>query len=96
MTSQNHPVAMITGGTRGIGSGIYCWYKFDIPSIVNIFLRINATFFYSVIGIAEMFAEEGYDLILGFRENVTAAEKFKTQLLQKYKSQNVKISFFNT
>lgn len=26
MTSKNHPVAMITGGTRGIGSGNYCWY----------------------------------------------------------------------
>jgi len=62
MTSKNHPVAMITGGTRGIGSGI-----------------------------AEMFAEEGYDLILGFREDINAAEKFKTQLLQKYEDQNLKI-----
>ena len=60
------------------------------------FYELTLHFFYSVIGIAEMFAEEGYDLILGFRENVTAAEKFKTQLLQKYKSQNVKRSFFNT
>ena len=46
-------------------------------------------FFYFFIGIAEMFAEDGYDLILGFRENVTAAEKFKDQLLQKHRSQNV-------
>ena len=38
-----------------------------------------------------MFAEEGYDLILGFREDINAAEKFKTQLLQKYEDQNVKI-----
>ena len=36
-----------------------------------------------------MFAEDGYDLILGFRENVSAAEKFKIQLLEKYQSQNV-------
>jgi len=62
MASQKHPVAMITGGTQGIGSGI-----------------------------AEMFAEDGYDLILGFRENVSAAEKFKVQLLEKYRSQNLKI-----
>ena len=41
------------------------------------------------IGIAEMFAEDGYDLILGFRSNVQAAEKFKNQLLEKYKDQNV-------
>ena len=26
MASQKRPVAMITGGTRGIGSGIYIWY----------------------------------------------------------------------
>ena len=48
-------------------------------------------FYYFLIGIAEMFAEEGYDLILGFRENINAAQKFKTQLLQKYESHNVKI-----
>ena len=47
-------------------------------------------FFFAVFsGIAEMFAEDGYDLVLGFRENVSAAEKFKIQLLEKYQSQNV-------
>ena len=40
-------------------------------------------------GIAEMFAEDGYDLILGFRENVNAAEKFKKELMEKYDGQNV-------
>ena len=40
-------------------------------------------------GIAEMFAEDGYDLILGFRENVSAAEKFKKELMEKYHGQNV-------
>ena len=45
-------------------------------------------FCYFFLGIAEMFAEDGYDLILGFRENVSAAEKFKVQLLEKYRSQN--------
>ena len=55
MESQNRPVVIITGGTRGIGSGI-----------------------------AEMFAFEGYSLILGYRENLDAAEKFKTHLLEKY------------
>ena len=33
MTSKNHPVAMITGGTRGIGSGIFfivcAWISVD-------------------------------------------------------------------
>jgi len=62
MATQKRPVAMITGGTRGIGSGV-----------------------------AEMFAECGYDLILGFRENISAAEKFKSQLLDKYQSQTPKI-----
>jgi len=62
MASQKRPVAMVTGGTRGIGSGI-----------------------------AEMFAEDGYDLILGFRENVSAAEKFKKELIEKYDGQNLKI-----
>ena len=42
------------------------------------------------LGIAEMFAECGYDLILGFRENISAAEKFKSQLLDKYQSQKVR------
>ena len=83
MTSQNHPVAMITGGTRGIGSGDYCWYMISCQFFTFCF------FFQFLIGIAEMFAEDGYDLILGFRENVTAAEKFKNQLLQKHGSQNV-------
>ena len=55
MEDQNRPIVLITGGTRGIGSGI-----------------------------AEMFAAEGYNLILGFRENVEAAEKFKNHLLEKY------------
>ena len=50
---------------------------------------LHSVFFCFLIGIAEMFAEDGYDLILGFRENVTAAEKFKNQLLQKHRSQNV-------
>ena len=54
-----------------------------------IFLHSVGFFFCFLIGIAEMFAEDGYDLILGFRENVTAAEKFKNQLLQKHRSQNV-------
>ena len=36
-----------------------------------------------------MFAEDGYDLILGFRENVNAAEKFKKELMEKYDGQNV-------
>ena len=36
-----------------------------------------------------MFAECGYDLILGFRENISAAEKFKSQLLDKYQSLEV-------
>ena len=35
-----------------------------------------------------MFAEDGYDLILGFRSNVAAAEKFKNKLLEKYSGQN--------
>ena len=36
-----------------------------------------------------MFAEDGYDLILGFRENVSAAEKFKKELITKHDGQNV-------
>ena len=36
-----------------------------------------------------MFAEDGYDLVLGFRSNVAAAEKFKNKLLEKYSGQNV-------
>ena len=80
MASQKRPVAMITGGTRGIGSGIYIWYKV---------LLLRALYIVVFSGIAEMFAEDGYDLILGFRENVSAAEKFKIQLLEKYQSQNV-------
>ena len=36
-----------------------------------------------------MFAEDGYDLILGFRANVDAAEKFKNRLIEKYNDQNV-------
>lgn len=59
MAVEKRKVAMVTGGTRGIGSGI-----------------------------AEMFAEEGYNLILGFRDNVDAAEKFKKHILEKYGSKN--------
>ena len=59
MDVKKRPLAIITGGTRGIGSGI-----------------------------AEMFAEDGYNLILGFRENIVAAEKFKTHILEKYDSNN--------
>ena len=53
--------------------------------------------FYSLFfpGIAEMFAEEGYDLILGFRENVSAAEKFKKELIEKYGGQNVRTKYEN-
>ena len=54
MDSTRRPVAMITGGTRGIGAGI-----------------------------AEQLGPD-YDLILGFRANVDAAEKFRAQLLEKY------------
>ena len=57
MEIKKRPLAIITGGTRGIGSGI-----------------------------AEMFAEDGYNLILGFRENIVAAKKFKNHLLEKYDS----------
>jgi len=46
---------MITGGTRGIGSGI-----------------------------AECFAKEGFDLVLGFRNNFAAAEKFQETISKKY------------
>ena len=59
MEDKKRPVAMITGGTRGIGSGI-----------------------------AEMFAMEGYSLVLGFRENADAAEQFKEHLLQTYGNAN--------
>ena len=85
MASQKRPVAMITGGTRGIGSGIY-YHSFAFCFFTCLITHFFAIFF---SGIAEMFAEDGYDLILGFRENVSAAEKFKIQLLEKYRSQNV-------
>lgn len=52
--NTKRPVAMITGGTRGIGAGI-----------------------------AEQLCRD-YDLILGFRANVDAAEKFRAQLLETY------------
>ena len=42
-----------------------------------------------------MFAEDGYDLILGFRENVSAAEKFKKELIEKYDGQNVMTKYEN-
>ena len=42
-----------------------------------------------------MFAEDGYDLILGFRENVSAAEKFKKELIEKYDGQNVMKKYEN-
>lgn len=54
-STSDKRVALITGGTRGIGSGI-----------------------------AEMFAKEGFDLVLGFRDNFTAAENFKESISNKY------------
>ena len=45
------PLAMITGGTRGVGAGI-----------------------------AEEFVKDGYNVILGYRANVDAAETFKEYL----------------
>ena len=55
MADSERKVAMITGGTRGIGSGI-----------------------------AECFAKEGFDLVLGFRNNFAAAEKFQKTISKKY------------
>jgi len=52
---KSRKVALVTGGTRGIGSGI-----------------------------AEMFAHEGFNLVLGFRDNFEAAEKFRQKLVSKY------------
>ena len=54
-SASDKRVALISGGTRGIGSGI-----------------------------AEMFAAEGFDLVLGFRDNFTAAENFKESISKKY------------
>ena len=69
----------------------------DEPGI-NLIKFFFLTFrFYSLFfpGIAEMFAEDGYDLILGFRENVSAAEKFKKELVEKYDGQNVRTKYEN-
>ena len=38
-------------------------------------------------GIAEQFAKDGYNLILGFRANMDVAEKFREYLLAKYGEQ---------
>ena len=38
-------------------------------------------------GIAEQFAKDGYNLILGFRVNMDVAEKFREYLLAKYGEQ---------